>query len=132
MEEETSDSLDAEANKHGLPVVGAGEIPAVRLDKNLANTARRLGELMGRLELFELNGDLIYFDHKGQQKLMTSGAFRTWINEHVHLYTHTNKEGLKVWTTLSKVDAGTILETPCFLQGVSCLLYTSPSPRDRG
>jgi hypothetical protein len=104
----------------GLSVVTDGDAaPVVVLDPNINMTAKRLGEIVSRLDLFEMNGELVWFDDRGEMKGMTGRIFRGWINEYVVIAAaYDKKSGTAVPTTMKAEDAGTILELPNFRRGV--------------
>ena len=83
-EEETIDAasgLKAIAAIAGLSV--AEGAPVIRMEEDLNAVAKRLGDIVQRLDLFEMNGELIFFDFRGERQTMTHQVFGTWINEHV-------------------------------------------------
>lgn len=93
--------------------------PVVVLSKDLNEVGRRLGAIVSRLDLFFLNGELVFFD-EGEQRVMTGRVFRTWINEYVLLASRYNKETGEAEgrVTLDQTDAATILECANFRRGV--------------
>lgn len=111
-------AMQAEASQAGLRVAEADELPQVRIDPDLNITARRLGELVARLDLFKQNGELVWFDSEGDRQEMTPHIFRTWINQHAVLFYKSDKDGEPVRATLKLVDASSILTAPAFLRAV--------------
>ena len=99
------------------PVDAAGKVP-VMVCPDLNVTAMVLGRIISTRDLFELNGELVYFDFKGDRKFMTATAFRSWINDEVLIYEKRDKEDRPIPTMLTKDAASTILENQNFLRGV--------------
>lgn len=81
-------TLDASHPDPGrlLSVVGEDEMPRVNHDGSILQLARRFGELAPRLDLFELNDELYYYDHRRERQRMTSRVFRSWIEQHVTVF----------------------------------------------
>lgn len=98
------------------------QMPVVKLEMDLNRMARRLGEVAPRLDLFDLNGKVVYFDHRGRQLEMTGRRFRTWINEHVVIAVKYNADdGAPIPGTLKSDDAASIIEAASFLCGLRSL-----------
>jgi len=94
-------------------------IPVIKIDDDLRGAVRDLAMKITNLEMFEQNGDLVYFDHRGERRLMTARAFRTWINRHCLISSKTDKAtGHAIPIILTTDQAATILEAPDFLSGV--------------
>lgn len=112
--------LAALANAAGLGVVGDDDaMPAVKIDADLNTTAKRLGEIIARLDLFEMNGDLVFFDHAGKMQTMTGRRFRTWISDYVITAAQFDKKsGAPIPISLGIDEAATILESENFRRGV--------------
>lgn len=98
----------------GLAVVPEDGAPIVLVHADLNQTALRLGEVVGRLDLFELNGKLLYFDQDGERQEMDEYVFRTWINEHILVAAKYDKDGRAIPTTLTVTDARTVLASLSF------------------
>jgi hypothetical protein len=113
-------SLAAFANAAGIPgVVDADALPVVRIELDLNVTAKRLGEIVARLDLFNLNGEQVFFDHAGEMQVMTGRKFRTWISDWVVLCVKFDgKSGGAIPQSLGIDEAATILESENFKRGV--------------
>jgi hypothetical protein len=120
MSNDATKQLAAMANNAGIAVVvDEDAMPVVKLEGDLNVTGRRLGEIVARLDLFCLNGEFVFFDHKGQQQVMTDFRFRTWINDFVITATNFDKkDGAPIPLTMDKVAAATILMCENFRRGV--------------
>jgi len=104
----------------GLSTADGDKLPVVRGGaRDLAVTARLLGQVASRLDLFDANGELVWFDHEGQRRLMSGTTFRTWIADFVLIAVSYDKDsGAPIAGTLSKDEAATVLASPHFLRGV--------------
>lgn len=104
----------------GLALVDGDGPPVVRIESDLNITAKRLGEIIGRLDLYERDGEgMSFFDHKGRERPMTARTFRTWLNDHVIMAEKFGKEdGMAIPGILSTDAAATILESVNFRRGV--------------
>lgn len=117
--------LEKEAAATGVPGDG-GKAPLIFLGPDINRTARELGEVCAGLPLFELNGDLIFFDHNRDRKIMTARIFRSWINDFVVVHTRFNKDsGDPIKASLEMVDAATILDSPSFRPRIRRLTGTN-------
>jgi hypothetical protein len=93
--------------------------PVVRIEEDLNVTAARLGEICARLDLFELNGDQVFFDHAGEMRRMTPRKFATWINNHVVMASKFDKAtGHAIPGMLSSEAAGLVLDAENFRSGL--------------
>lgn len=112
--------LAALANQGGFGIVGDEDAaPVVRIEADLNVTAKRLGEIAARLDLFEMNGDQVFFDHAGEMRVMTSRRFATWINDFVVMAAKFDKEdGRPIPGMLGIEAASVILESENFRRGV--------------
>jgi hypothetical protein len=107
----------------GLHVVDGDGAPVVKLDPDVNATATRLGEIITRLDLFEMNGELVYFNHEGRRAEMTARVFRTWINDYVIMACGFQKDsGLPIPGALTIQDSGTVLDCINFRRGVRKLV----------
>jgi hypothetical protein len=107
----------------GLAVVANDGVvvPEIRIVDNLAEVALKLGQVMNRVELFEQNGDLVFFDHRGERKVMTARIFRTWLQGRVLLFEKRNKSDDPLPTVLGIEAAATVLDAEQFRRGVRVL-----------
>lgn len=106
----------------GLTVVEGDAIPVIRIEPDMNVTARHLGQVVARLDIFRQNGELVYFDHEGERQIMHPLAFRTWINNHVVIAEKFDKAtGAAIPSTLTKEAAATVLVSQNFLRGVRVL-----------
>jgi hypothetical protein len=116
---DASDQVGDLAKATGMEVVDGDGAPVVTIAKDLNQTAKLLGQVVGRLDLFFLNGDMVFFDHSGEMRVMTGRVFRTWINEFVVMAERYDRQtGQAVRTTLDQTDAATIIESENFRRGV--------------
>lgn len=117
---DASAQLAGLANAAGLAVLGAGDAqPVVRIEPDLNVTARRLGEIVARLDIFEMNGAQVFFDNKGEMQTMTGRKFRTWISDHVVTCVKFDPKSGTPWPASLAVDeAATVLECENFRRGV--------------
>lgn len=116
--------LAALANAGGL---GSGlkedAAPVVKIEMDLNVTARRFGEIVARLDLYNLNGELVFFNHRGEKETMTGRKFRTWISNHVVTCQKFDpKSGYPIPCSLAVDEASTVLESENFKRGVRPLL----------
>lgn len=94
--------------------------PVVKIDENVNAMAMKLGQIVSRLDMYEMNGELVYFDHRGDRQLMTARTFRTWIADFVVIAKGFDKDTGKVAkvASIDITDCATILESPNFRRGV--------------
>jgi hypothetical protein len=119
-------NLTGLANAAGLAVVDGDGLPIVNLDPNVNHTARVLGQIVSRLDLFQMNGELVWFDEAGQMKPMTARVFRGWINEYVLVAEkYDGKKGTAIPTTMPVEYAATLIELPNFRRGVRVLRHVN-------
>lgn len=112
-------ALEGEARRAGLKVADVDALPVVKVSLDLNRTAREFGEVCAKLDLFRLNGELVYFDHDGAQAGMEPKVFRSWINEKVIVCRRWDKEsGEAVPDCLSRDEAGVILAAGSFQRAV--------------
>jgi hypothetical protein len=103
----------------GLSVVEGGAAPVVNMGPDVNQTAKRLGEIVSRLDLFRMNGELVFIDHERRVQPMAPLVFRTWINDHVVMAAKFDREGGRPLPgTLGSDDAAAILRSQNFLCGV--------------
>lgn len=111
--------IQEEARGAGLRPVGEGDAaPVVFVDPDLSITARRLGEIAGRLDVFDLGGDLVWIDHLGRIRPMGVRTFRTWINQWVLIARGADKDDKPKRGTLEQQESGAVIDSPVFLRGV--------------
>jgi hypothetical protein len=102
-----------------LRVAGEDEQPKIVNEGSINQLAKRFGEFAPRLDLFEVNGDLVYYDHRRDRKPMTGRVFRSWIENHVFIVGgYDRKSGTPQPGSLQIGDALDILEAPDFRRGV--------------
>ena len=111
------------ARMAGFSVVpnGGAVMPTIRLSDNLNAVAKLLGNVCARLDLFERNGTIVFFDHKGECKEMTARIFRTWISDYVIFYEKRNKEDEPVPVSMGMEVAATLLDSESVRRGVRVL-----------
>jgi hypothetical protein len=104
---------------HLLALVGENDMPRVDNNGSILELARRFGELAPRLDLFELNDSLIYYNHRRERRLMTGRNFRGWIERFVYVVGgYDRKSGMPLPGSLGVGDAMDVLESSEFLKGV--------------
>jgi hypothetical protein len=109
----------ADGPKRPLSVVGDDTVPVVQNTGSILELSRRFGELAPKLDVFSVNGDLVYYDHNRERKLMTGSVFRSWIEEKVLVHGRfDSKSGNPLQESLTKSDATDVLVAPAFLRGV--------------
>lgn len=117
---DATQQLAALSNAAGLGVVTDQDaMPVVKIDPDLNTTSKRLGEIIARLDLFEMNGDQVFFDHAGEMQVMTGRKFRTWIADYVITCAKFDtKTSNPIPISLAVDEAATILESENFRRGV--------------
>jgi len=120
VSDDATKQLAALGKAAGLKLVGDDDgQPVVKIELDLNATAARLGEIVGRLDLFSMNGEQVFFDYAGEMQVMTGRKFRTWITNHVltcrKFITGTN---VPISESLQVDEAATILECENFRRGV--------------
>lgn len=108
------------ANGAAIGVVGDDDgLPVVRLEADLNVVSKRLGEIVARLDFFEMSGEQVFFDIDGQMKPMTARKFCTWINDHVLIAVKFGKDdGAPVAGMLGIDAASVVLCSENFRRGV--------------
>ena len=102
-----------------LSIVGEDDMPRVENDGSLLNLSRRFGELAPRLDLFEINDELIYYDHRRERKPMSGRVFRGWVENFVFVVGgYDRKSGAPLPGSLGLSDATDLLVQPAFRRGV--------------
>lgn len=112
--------LDQQARAlNALSVVGEDDMPRVENDGSILNLARRFGELAPKLDVFEVNDELVYYDHRRDRKLMTGRVFRGWVENFVFVVGgYDSRNGAPRPGSLQLSDAMDILVQPAFRRGV--------------
>lgn len=120
IKDEGAKQFEETAALVGLSTADGDKLPVVRGGaRDLSVTARLLGQVAARLDLFMADRNMVYFDHEGQRSLMDSTTFRTWISDFVVVAVKFDGEdGKPVAGTLSKDEAATVLASPHFRRGV--------------
>lgn len=107
------------AKAAGLRVAEADGIPVIRIGPDMNDVGMLLGQVVGRLDLYEMNGELVYFDFRGDRKVMTSRVFSTWINDHVVMALGFEKStGNPVRGMLKIEESALVLNCQNFRRGV--------------
>lgn len=102
-----------------LSVVGDDDMPRVENDGSILNLSRRFGELAPKLDVFEINEELYYFDHRRERRVMTGRVFRGWVEQFVFVVGgYDRKSGVPQQGSLQLSDAMDILVNPAFRRGV--------------
>jgi len=103
----------------GLSVVGDDDMPRVENDGSILNLARRFGELAPKLDLFEINEELYFYNHRRERRPMTGRVFRGWVENYVFVVGgYDRKSGAPLAGSLQLSDAMDVLVQPTFLRGV--------------
>lgn len=103
----------------GLSVVGEDEMPRVENDGSILNLARRFGELAPKLDVYEVNDELVYYDHRRDRKPMTGRVFRGWVENYVFVVGgYDRKSGAAQAGSMQLTDAMDVLVQPAFRRGV--------------
>jgi hypothetical protein len=112
------EGLKAIAAVADLHIAGDGE-PVVRVEENLNEVAARLGEIVARLDLYELNGEYVFYDFRGDRRVMDAKIFGTWINQHVLMATKFDKDTGKPLAGRLRLDeCAVVLACENFRRGV--------------
>jgi hypothetical protein len=109
------------ANAAGLGTVVDGDAaPVVPIKPSLAETAILLAPIISRLDLYQMSGDLVYFDHAGERQLMSPVRFRNWINHQgvITCRKFDKNSPNPIPETMHKDEAATLLVDCAFLRGV--------------
>lgn len=122
MKDEASEQIKALGNMVGLQLVEGDGMPIVRIEKDLNITSKLLGQVVTRLDLFEMNGEIQFFNHAGEMKIMTGRKFCTWINNHVLMAEKFTSAGMAVPGMLGIDQASVVLDSENFRRGVRKLI----------
>lgn len=99
--------------------IGDDYAPTILLERDLNRVARRLGEVISRLDLYQMNGDYQYFDFEGKMQIMTGRKFCSWINDHVVMAEKFDKDDGSAIPGMLGIDAASIiLDNENFRRGV--------------
>jgi len=101
-------------------VVDGDAAPVVQIKPYLCETANALAPIISRLNLYQMSGDLVFFDHMGERQLMTPSIFRNWINHEgvITCRKYDKNSPSPIPETMHKDEALTLLVDPMFLRGV--------------
>ena len=103
----------------GLSVVGEDDMPRVENDGSILNLARRFGEQAPKLDIFEVNDKLVYYDHRRKRKEMTGRVFRGWVEKFIFVVGgYDKKTGAPQAGSMQLTDAMDVLVQPDFRRGV--------------
>lgn len=103
----------------GLSIVGDDDMPRVENDGSILNLARRFGELAPKLEVYEINDELVFYDHRRERRLMSGRVFRGWVENYVFVVGgYDRKSGAPQPGSLQLSDAMDVLVQPAFRRGV--------------
>jgi len=102
----------------GIHVAGEGA-PIVKIEENLNDVAGLLAPIVARLDLFESNGEFVFYDFKGERRLMDHRVFGTWIADYVMMAKGFEKEtGIPIQGRLRMDECSVLLACERFRQGV--------------
>jgi hypothetical protein len=125
-----SDALDEFSRGAGLtPMDESGAVP-VRLAGEIVETARHLGQVVSRRDLFSQNDEMVWFDWQGERRTMDPLRFRTWVRDRAGciVYQKRDKEDRPIPETLTKDAAATILASETFKKCVRPLTAMNSVP----
>ena len=115
---------DALAQMDALMAISTGHImPTVPIGQDLHATAQEMAPIMSRLDIFRLNGEIVYFDHEGARQEMTPRRFRSWISANgvITCRKFDKATGYAIPCTMANDEAGVILDCEDFKRGVRLL-----------
>lgn len=102
-----------------IHVVGDGEVPRVENHGSLRDLALRFADLVPRLDLYEVNDELVYYDHRRERRPMTGRVFRGWVEEKVFVVGgYDSRSGEPKPGSLQLGDSIDLLVQPVFRQAV--------------
>lgn len=111
----------------GLAAVDEVDTPKVVVSPNLNTMGLHLGQIARRLDIFEHNGEVVTFNHRGERAVMTGLWFRTWINDHVILFEKRDKTtDNPIPLTLPIETANTLLTNTHFRRALRVLHGMNP------
>ncbi len=103
----------------GLRMVTGDETPRVENTGKISQLAKRFGELAPRLDIYEVNDELVYYNHRGDRKIMTGRVFMGWIENYVSVVGgYDRKSGAALPGSLNLADSMAVLVQDDFLRGV--------------
>lgn len=98
-----------------MSVVGDDETPRVENTGSIRDLALRFGQLAPHLDIFEINDELYYYDHRRERKVMTGRIFRGWVERDVFVVGgYDRKSGAPQPGSLGLSDAMDLLVQPDF------------------
>jgi hypothetical protein len=102
-----------------LALVGDDSLPQVRNNGSILELAKDFGQYAPSLDLFEMNGNLIYYDHRRERQMMTGRVFRGWVENYIYVVGgYNSKTGAPEIGSLNLGNAMDVLVNPAFLRGV--------------
>jgi hypothetical protein len=115
-----SDPLSSFSQAVGLHPVDDVSLAVVQMRSSLAETAIMLAPIISRLDLYQMSGDLVFFDHLGERQMMNPLKFRNWINHQgvITCRKYDKDAGIAIPETMHKEEAATLLADCIFLRGV--------------
>ena len=115
-----SDPLSNFSVAVGLHPLDEATMPVVVIRPYLCDTAIQLAPIVSRLDLYQMNDDLIFFDHKGDRQLMSAVKFRNWLNHQgvITCRKFDKSSPNPIPETMHKDEAATLLADSIFLRGV--------------
>ena len=103
----------------GLSVVGDDDMPRVENNGSILYLAQQFGRLAPKLDLFEVNDELVYYDHRRNRKPMTGRVFRGWVEKFVYVVgSYDRKSAAPQPGSIILSDAMDVLVQPDFLMAV--------------
>ena len=70
--------VEGQGTESGLSIVCEDDVPKVLNEGSINQLAKRFGELAPRLDIFEVNDNLVYYNHRRDRRPMTGRVFRSW------------------------------------------------------
>jgi len=119
MSSSAKEGVEALGRMAGIALVEGDGAPVVRVEADLNTTAKHLGQIVARLDLFDLNGEMIFFDFRGERQMMNAKIFGTWINDFVVIAEKFDKDtGRPIPGMLHLEQCAVILACENFRRGV--------------
>lgn len=102
-----------------LATVGDDTMPQVRNEGSILEMAKGFGRYAPKLDLFEMNGTLVYYDHRRERQEMTGRVFRGWVENYIYVVGgYDPKTGAPQSGSINLGNAMDVLVNPAFLRGV--------------
>lgn len=108
------------AELNGLSAVtDDGAAPKVQNNGSILHLCKRFGEIAAGLDVFEVNDQIVFFDHRRKRVEMTGRIFRSWIERHVYVVGgFDSRTGEAKKGSLNLSDAMDVMVSDDFRRGV--------------